>query len=830
MRLPADLRFVGRSLLRNPVVVAAAVVSLALAIGANTALFTIANQVLLQALPVKNPERLVTFQWEGQFIGGSNRGLYQSFSYPAYADLRDSNPGVFSGMAAEYQDKVDVRAQGPAQRAAAELVSGNYFQVLGVEPVIGRMFTSNDNKIKNGEPYVVLSYEFWQRRFGGNPSILNHTIDINSHPMTVVGVAQRGFQGFQRLSPTDVFVPMMMKTAVTPTWDDLARRNSIWLHIFGRLSPAVSAKQAAAALSVPFHQVLESDVAATGRSSKFARRYYRDTLSFVPAAQGVGYFKQLIAKPLYVLLGMVGLLLLIACVNIANLLITRAAARQKEIAIRLSLGATRASLMRLILIESLCIAIAGGVLGLLLSVWLAQVLVGFLPSSNPAIAIQTSPDGTVLAFTAGLSILTALLFGLIPALQGTRPSVVPALKNDASSASASMGQKRLRRALVCAQVALSLVLLFAAGLFAKSLRDLMGVNTGMNVSHVVEFTIDPSLHRYTPERARELFGDFQAKIRHIPGVVSASAAAVPLLAGNDSQNTVHVEGYRPHPGESTQAGFNAMLPGFFTTMGVPLMAGRGFSKSDSVGTPLVAIVNEAFVKRFVEHGSHLGLHFGFWGSDAMPYKIVGVVRDVRAIDLKQNAMPCTYFPALQDENPSSLTYYVRTAQDPKALTQSIRKVLRSLDPSLPMYQVKTVQDQIDQTQFIERLFAWLSSAFGILATLLASVGLFGIMSYSVARRTREIGIRMALGAEQREIFRMVMGEALLLAAIGIVAAAPLIYWAGKIASGEIFGVRTDDPFVIAGAAFVIVAVSALAGYLPARRAMRIDPMKALRYE
>ncbi len=786
--------------------------------------------MLLRTLPVRDPQRLLLFNWHGEFIGGTSRGLYDAFSYPAYADLRQSNPGVFAGIASQYQDTLDISANGPAQRAVAELVSGNYFQVLGVDPAIGRMLTPGDDKIKDAEPYAILSYEFWQRRFGGDPSVLNRVIDVNGHPITVVGVTQRGFVGFDRISPSDVFVPMMMKSVVTPTWDDMARRNSIWLHIFGRLAAGVTVQRAQAAMSVPFHRVLESDVTATGRSREFARRYSTDTLSFSEAAKGMSYFERQFAKPLYVLLAMVGTLLLIACVNVANLLITRAAARNKEIAIRLSLGATRASLIRLILTESLCIALFGGILGLLLASWLAHVLIGFLPYDNMSLAIQTSPDLSVLAFTTALTVLTALLFGFIPALQATRPDIAPALKSESASASLSTGQTRLRRVLVCAQVALSLVLLFAAGLFARSLHKIMSVNSGMNISHVVEFSIDPSLHKYTPLKSRQLFVDLQNKIRHVPGVISASAVSFPMLANDNWQNTVHVEGYKPHQGEDMNPGFNELLPGFFTTMGVPLIAGRDFSERDTAGAPQVAIVNETFVKRFVAAGSPLGLHFGLGGGGPMPYEIIGVVRDIKGGDLKEEAKPYTYMSVLQDEKPSSMTYYVRAMQNSKAIIEPIRQMLRSLDASLPMYDVKTLEDQIDQTMFIDRLFAWLSNAFGILATLLAAVGLYGITSYSVARRMQEIGIRVALGAEQRKIFRMIMREVLFLAVVGIAAGAPLVFWVAKVASGEVFGIKSDDPLTIAIAALVIIGVSALAGFAPARRAMRIDPLRALRYE
>lgn len=828
--LPANLRFVFRSFSRNPVVIVAAVLSLALAIGANTALFSIANQMLLRTLPVKDPRSLVLFNWHGQFIGGTSRGLYEAFSYPAYTDLRDGNPGVFSGIAAQYQDTADLSANGPAQRAVTELVSGNYFQVLGVEPAIGRVLTARDDKVKAAEPYAVLSYEFWQRRFGGDPSVLNRVVDLNGQPMTIVGVAQRDFSGFDRGSPSDVFVPMAMKNTVTPTWDDMARRNSIWLHIFGRLAPGVAPKQAAAAMSLAFHNTLKRDIEETGRDRQFTDRYLKDTLSFSEAAKGMSYFEAQFAKPLYVLLAMVAVLLLIACVNIANLLITRAAARQKEIAIRLSLGATRGSLIRLILSESFCIAAAGGVIGLFLSFWLIQALIGFLPYENLAFAIRATPDPLILTFTACLTILTALFFGLLPAFQATRPAVAPALKNESASASLGSQQTRVRRILVCAQVALSLVLLFGAGLFARSLNKLLHVNSGMNVSHVVEFSIDPSLHKYSPQRSRQLFLDLQDKIAHLPGVLSASAVSFPVLANDAWQNTVHVEGYKPREGEDMNPGFNQLLPGFFTTMGVPLIAGRDFSEADTAGAPQAVIVNETFVKRFAGNGSALGLHLGLGGGGPMPYEIVGVVRDTKGADLKEDAKPYTYMPALQDEKPSSMTYYVRIVRNPKALIQSIRQAVGGLDGSLPLFDIKTVQDQIDQTHFVDRLFAWLTSAFGVLATLLAAIGLYGITAYSVTRRTQEIGIRVALGAEQKNVFRLIMREVLILAAVGIIAGAPLMVWLAKIASAELFGVKANDPSIIAGAVVAIVGVCAIAGFVPARRAATIDPIKALKYE
>ncbi len=826
-----DIRYAFRAMRRNPIFTATAIVTLALGIGANTAIFTLTNQILLRMLPVRDPAQLALFEWRGQFIGGTSRGARSSFSYPMYKDLRDGNPGVFTGIAARYQEGVDVGDRGPGQRATAELVSGNYFQVLGVTPAIGRMLTPGDDRVKNGEPYVVLSYNFWRRRFGGDPSALNRVVDVNGHPMTIVGITQRGFSGFELMSPTDLFVTMSMKDIVTPTWDDMNRRDSIWLRIFARRKTGVTVPAAQAAIQVPYHSALENDLRQNGRPQDFSRKYLKDSLALVDASKGLTNLSEMLAKPLYVLLAMVGVLLLIACVNVANLLITRASSRQKEIAVRLALGATRGSLIRLIMTESFCIAAASGVLALLLSSWLCAVLVRMLPLDNIGVAIPTTPDWRIFGFTAALSLCTAAIFGLLPAFQATRPNLAPALKNESGTISSGGGQTRLRRWLVAAQVALSLLLLTGAGLFARSLHKLMTADTGMNVDRVLTFSIDPSLHKYTPERARRLFVDFQERLNRIPGVVSASAAVQPLLADANWQNTIHVEGYEPRPGEYTNAGFNAMLPGFFSTMGVPLIAGRDFTDRDIAGAPKVAIVNETFVKRLFRNRNPLGMRFGLGQRGLLEIQVVGVVRDMKGGgDLREEAKPWTYMAALQEEKPSELDFYVRARRDPLAISREIRQTLHSLDPALPLVKMKTLEQQIDETQFVDRLVAWLASAFGLLATLPASIGLYGVTAFSVARRTREIGIRMALGAERGDVIRLVTREVLLLSAIGIAAGIALALALGKLVESDLYEIKGSDPVVMTAATLIILAVAALASYLPARRAGKIDPTQALRYE
>jgi predicted permease len=646
----------------------------------------------------------------------------------------------------------------------------------------------------------------------------------------VIGVAERGFSSFEPMAPADVFVPMAMKTVVTPTWDDRARRNSIWLKIFARLKPGVDPRAAQSAMDVPYHSVLRNDLIGVGVPQQYWKPYLKNTLQFTDASKGFGSFQQLFGKPLYVLLAMVGTLLLIACVNVANLLITRAAARQKEIAIRLSLGATRGSLIRLVMTESLLVAVAGGLLGLLIAMWMASLLVGILPYPNIGAVLRTTPDVRIFAFTGGVSLLAAILFGSAPALQGTHPDLAVTLKSESGKHSSGSSQTRLRKLLVSAQVGLSLLLLVGAGLFARSLYTLLATNSGIETTQLLAVTIDPSLHRYTPDRAKHLFVELQNKLLRLPGVISASAASYPVLADDNWTNTVHVAGYHPREGEDMNPGFNQVLPGFFRTTGARVIAGRDFTERDTSGAPKVVIVNETFAKRFYPQESPLGHRIGWGPEGPLEMEIVGVARDMKGGDLKEKAKPWTFTPALQDLTPSEMTFYLRTSRDPLSVAQAARQSVVSLDASLPVFNVKTVETQIKETHFLDRLFAWLSVAFGALATLLASVGLYGITAYAVARRTQEIGIRIALGASRGNVLRLMLSEVIFLVGAGVAVGVLGALGLGKLVESQLFGVNANDPLVILLAVGVIIAVTALAGYLPARRATGIDPMNALRYE
>jgi len=834
-RLFGDIRFAVRSLARNPGFTAAAVISLGLGIGASSAIFTVADQALVRLLPVKDPQRLVEFKWTGDFIGGSSRGLNDVFSYPAYVDLRDGNPGALTGIAARRQEQVDTGERGQAEQAMAEMVSGNYFDVLGVAAAIGRTLRPGDDKVKNGEPYVVLSYAYWQRRFGGDPSVLNRAIDINGHPMTVVGVAQRGFTGFEKVMPSDLFVPLMMKTAVTPTWDDMARRDSIWLNIFGRLRAGTDAKAAQSAMATPFHNVLRSDLAANERDFRFQKQYLADTLQLQNASQGLAGVGDSLGRPLLIISAMVGVLLLIACVNVANLLVTRSAARRKEIAVRLSLGATRGTLVRLVMTESLGLAVGGGLLALLCSAWTTSFLLPLVPGEQLDTAFRTTPDARILGFTALVSIVTALLFGLAPSFQASGLDPMHALRSESTRISMAASQRWFSRALVAAQVALSLTLLVAAGLFARSLYRLRSVDTGMQTSHLLQFTIAPSRHNYTLDRSRRLYTELQEGLRRLPGAVSASGVTLTILSGEEEENTVAVEGYHPRAGEDMNPHWNAALPGFFSTAGVPLIAGREFTERDSGATPRVLIVNESFVKRYLPNQNPIGRRIA-WGGGGNPLdtEIVGVVRDFKAENPKDKLRPFMFSPALQNLfdfwTIPQMTFYVRATGAPKTLAQGARSILHRLDSSLPMFDVKTLDDQIGETNLNDRLFAVLSSAFAFLATLLASVGLYGVTSYAVARRTPEIGIRLALGADRTLIIRLILREVAGLTVVGMAAGIPLVLAFGRLAESHLYEVKGQDLGATLAAFAVIGGVSLVAGYLPARRVSRIDPTEALRNE
>jgi len=829
MNLPGEVRYAIRSLAKSPVFAAVAVLSLALGIGANTAVFTLLDHVLLGQLPVQEPQRLVQLAEVGAHYG-SNTGLH-ALSYPIYTDFRDQNE-VFSGMLCRFLTTVSVSFSGRNERATAELVSGTYFQVLGVQARTGRLFTNEEDRTANGAPLAVLSYDYWKGRFGGDPSIVGREILVNDRKLTVVGISEAGFMGTERLFPTQVFVPVVMAPQIAKR--PLEDRRFRWVQVFGRLKTGVTLPQAKASLQPIFHGILAMEVQQKefARASPYAReQFLKITLDVTPGGNGENVAESFLSAPLWAMMAMVGLVLLIACANVANLMIARSSARQKEVAVRLAMGASRFRIVRQLLIESLLLSFAGGLLGLLIAPWTMRFLTDIMPQMDPPLRFITSPNLRVLVFNLGACVLTAVFFGLAPALKATRPDLASTLK-DQAGAVAGGGQARWRKVLVVAQVSLSLLLLIGAGLFARSLRNLQDLNPGFEVNNLLAFSVDPTLNGYQPDRAKLFYKQLNAELAALPGVHSAALSVVPLLGFSDWDSDFTAEGHITKPGESANSHVNHVAPGFFATLQIPLHAGREFTALDSSPEHKVVIVNEKFARYYFGDRGAVGRHIG-QGSDPSTktdLEIVGVVGDTRYETVRREIPRQVFFPYLQNNWSGQMTAFVRTEASPDQMFPVFRGIVRKLDANLPVYQMKTEERQRDDSLSVEKLAAVLSTAFGVLATVLAAIGLYGVMAFLVTRRTREIGIRIALGAITGNVVWLVMREVLLLAGVGILIGLPAALAVTRLLASQLYEITPNDPVTIVGATLGIAAMAALSGYLPARRATRINPVTALRYE
>ncbi len=830
MNLVQDVTFAIRTFTRAPLFVAIAVLSIAFGIGANTAIFSLTDQVLMRALPVKRPEQLVMLSAIGRHYG-SNMG-YNRISYPMYQDFRDHNT-VFTGMFCFREVDMSLNYGGRTERIAGELVSGNYFPVLGVRPALGRLFTSNDDKFQGAHPVAVLSYGYWLARFGGDPSIIGRKLMINGYPFTVIGVSQPGFSGTDPGYDRQIRVPMMMSSKIT-YYLDLNERRSRWVTAFGRLKPGVSAEQAKASLQPFFHQILRMEVQlkAFAKASPYMKKaFLQMSMDVLPASKGRSQLRRQFSKPLLVLMATVALVLLIACANVANLLIARATSRQKEIAVRLALGCSRGRIVSQLLVESLLLALAGGIGGLALAAWTDHALIAFLPASSVPLTISSTPDWRVLGFNLALSILTGIIFGMAPALQSTRPDLAGTLK-DQAGAVAGGSSTNIRKLLVIAQISLSLLLLIGAGLFIRSLQKLKELDPGFRTTNLLAFKLDPTLNGYQTERTRNFYEQLKQGLESLPGVNSAALAVMPVMEGDEWDQWVTIDSYSPKTGELPDPHMNFLFPDYFKTMEITLLAGRDFRMTDGPTAPKVCIVNEAFAKKYFGTINAVGHKIGM-GIDPgtkTDITIVGVARGTKYESVRDEIPTEVFRPYRQLDFATGITAYVRTARNPEEIFTSIRKRVHDLDANLPVFDMVTLEKQKEDSLVTERLVASLSSVFGFLATSLASIGLYGVMAYTVARRTREIGIRMAVGAARADVLWLIMREVLLLLAVGMCIALPASWILTQTVRSQLYGIDPIDPFSIVSATVLIGCVALAAGYFPARRATRIDPVHALRYE
>jgi predicted permease len=805
-----DLRYGVRMLVAQPGFTVVAVLTLALGIGANTAIFTLADKVLIRALPVERPAELVTLARDGA-------GAPIAFSYPMYADLRDRQRAL-SGLAAYFQQPFSLSDGVQTERLIGQIVSGNYFAVAGVSPALGRFFLPDEDRTPGAHPVAVISDALWRRRFGADPAVLGKSVSLNGLVYTIVGVTPQTFVGTLRGTVNDVYVPMMMQAQAQPGRNNkLADRHSGWLRVFGRLGPGVTRSEAQASLTT---------VMAAARAA-FPDATDPAQVTVVDGRRGQTDRVTDLSLPLRLLMGAVGLVLLIACANVANLLLVRGAARRREMAVRRAVGAGHWRIVRQLLTESTLLAVLGGAGGLVFATWLTGMLAGFRqPNAFVPRTFDGSLDGRVLWFTFGLSLLVGTIFGLIPALQA-HGDAAP-LQGRTATAGRSRRHRALRSALVVAQVALAVVVLVGAGLCVKSLRALQSLETGLEPAKVATMSFDLSLNGYTEPRGLQVYRELLARVATLPGVEAVSLARITPFSGAVWTRSATLDGYQPQPDERMAFDFNAIGPDYFRTVGTSIVRGREFTIQDAAGAPPVVIVNEATARRYWPGDVAVGRRLRY-GAGPAPAEVIGVVADSKEKSLIDTTRPAIFSPVLQSYAPD-MTLHVRSATDVQRLLAAVRRELQAIDPALPVYNLQTLADQKDGSLYNARVAAALLSLFAVLALLVSAIGIYGVLSYVVAERTHEMGIRLAYGALPSDLLRLVLRQgmtlALLGAAIGIGGALALT----RLMAVLLFAVSPTDPLTFTAIPILLAGVALLACWIPARRATRMDPLTALRHE
>ena len=835
--LVKDIRFGIRGLLKRPGFTAIAVITLALGIGANTAIFTLLNAVLLKPLPVPNPEQLVLFDdaaGEGTRNGGPQVGRWTLFSTSSYEFFRDNNHS-FSSLAAfrSGESRLSVRdpsaaAGQPAQRAQAHMVSGNYFSTLSQNPFLGRLITPDDDT-PEARPAAVLSYGYWKQVWNGNTGIIGKDLVLNGTSFTIIGITQPGFFGERVRKTPDFWVPLSFQPQIELRDSYLKDQQTYWLNAIGRLKSGVTLQQAQAEANLELRQFL-TQLAGSKLTDQVKSDIDKTYVELAPGARGISGLRSAYAGPLQMLMVMVAIVLIIACANVGNLLLSRAASRRAEMSLRMALGASRKRLVRQLLTESLLLGVLGGIFGIIIAQWGVSALVSLVAKSSP---LDVRPDALVLAFTAGLSILASLLFGLAPALRASKTNLTSALKEKTTGG----GRQRfaLGSILIIGQVCLSLVLMTAAGLFARSLMKLQEAEVGFNRDNVLLVGIDPRLAGYKPAQLGPFYQQLLTRINGLPGVVTSTVASYAPMGGTRTSSSLTVQGYSARPGEDMVVEDLLVGPNYSETLGVPLLLGRGITERDTAASNKVALINQAFADYYFHGENPIGRHFTFDDDDEpnpQQIEIVGVVANMKYSNARNEALRTSYRPILQvqDQSAYATSLQIRTTGDPLSISGTVRQAIAQIDDKLPISNVTTLRDQLDGSLKQEQLIARLVSFFGLLALLLACVGLYGVMGHAVARRTNEIGIRIALGAERRDIIWMVLRDTLILVGLGIVFGVPAALASARLIRNQLFGLTPNDPLTLAGAALLLTAVAAVAGYLPARRASRVDPLVALRYE